>query len=127
SRTVQVGEPGFVYGYGVRKPGEDADFFTLEAGTMTVKNVTPNHIFVEFSGSGVNVCNGDSGGPLIVEVDGQPATAGVVSQGTTEQCTAGDVTTFTNLQSPNVLQWLVNMVPNAYARHSDPNWTAWTN
>jgi secreted trypsin-like serine protease len=120
SRPVEVGEPGFVYGYGQREEGENpdsgTDFFTLEAGAMTVREVTANHIFVVFSGDGVNVCFGDSGGPLVVEVDGQPAVAGVVSQGTNAGCESGDVTTFTNLQSPTVLNWLAQMVPDAYVR-----------
>lgn len=110
SRSPKVGEEGYVYGYGIReqndKDGESADFFFLEAGVMTVAEVTVNHLFVLFSGGGVNVCNGDSGGPLMVESNGSLAIAGVVSQGSVEGCVSGDVTTFTNLQSPTVQQWL---------------------
>ncbi len=120
SRAVAEGETGFVYGYGVRAEGEpsedDADFGSLEAGAMSVQSVTPNHIFVTFEGGGVNVCNGDSGGPIIVEVNGGPAIAGVVSQGSKEGCVEGDVTTFTNLQSPNVLNWLSDNVSDVAVR-----------
>ncbi|RMG39830.1 MAG: hypothetical protein D6719_12370 [Candidatus Dadabacteria bacterium] len=119
SRSVQTGEDGFVYGYGAREQGdttEGLDFAKLQSGTMTIQNVTPNHIFVAFSGNGVNVCNGDSGGPLVVLVNGQPALAGVTSQGSKQGCVAGDVTTFTNLQQSDVLNWLRKMIPSAYVR-----------
>jgi secreted trypsin-like serine protease len=109
SRQPKNGEDGFVYGYGKRVEGESEagiDAATLEAGSMRVEEVTPNHIFVEFQKGGVNVCNGDSGGPLIVLVDGTPAIAGVVSQGSVLGCYPGDVTTFTNLQSEQVYNWL---------------------
>lgn len=110
SRAPQVGEEGFVYGYGLREQndeeGNSGDFYSLEAGVMTVTDVTVNHLFVLFSGGGVNVCNGDSGGPLMVKSNGSLAIAGVVSQGSVEGCVSGDVTTFTNLQSPVVQRWL---------------------
>lgn len=114
SRTPSFGETGYVYGYGARQTGdtqEGTDFFSLQAGSMTIQVVTPNHLFVVFTGSGVNVCNGDSGGPMVLLNNGQPTLAGVVSQGTTEGCVAGDVTTFTNLQSPDILAWLQDLVP----------------
>ena len=79
---------------------------------MLIQNVTPNHIFVSYDGSGTNVCNGDSGGPMVIPVGGVPTIIGVVSQGTTIGCTAGDITTFTNLQDPAVLNWLVETVPD---------------
>lgn len=113
SRAPQIGEEGYVYGYGIREQndenGESADFFSLEAGVMTVAEVTLNHLFVLFSGGGVNVCNGDSGGPLMVSVNGSLAIAGVVSQGSVVGCISGDVTTFTNLQSPTIQQWLTSV------------------
>jgi len=117
SRAPLPGEPGFVYGYGARGvAGQQADFASLEAGAMTVAEVTQNHLFAVFDGSGVNVCNGDSGGPLVVMVNGQPALAGLTSQGSVVGCVAGDVTTFTNIHSPGVFDWLINIVPNALAR-----------
>lgn len=115
SRAPEVGEAGYVYGYGITETGyESVDY--LQGGAMTVRDVTPNHIFVYFGGNGVNVCNGDSGGPMIIEVNGQPAVAGVVSQGSTEKCQSGDVTTFTNLQSDSILPWLADVASDANIR-----------
>jgi len=119
SRSVSVDETGYVYGYGrtVQGDGPDPDQgLELQAGRMTVRNVTPNHIFVRFDGDGVNVCNGDSGGPLVVEVNGQPAVAGIVSTGSVAGCRAGDTTLYTNLQSDTVLPWLGEKAPNAAIR-----------
>ena len=118
SRAAEKDETGYVYGYGrtVIGDGENPEQgIELQGGTMTVGDVTENHIFVGFEG-GVNVCNGDSGGPLIISVNGQPAVAGVVSQGSEAGCDIGDVTTFTNLQSSTVLDWLTTNAPNIQER-----------
>ena len=118
SRGVEIGEPGYVFGYGRTVIGDQANpeqGLDLQGGTMSVIEVTPNHIFVFFDGN-VNVCNGDSGGPLIVSVNGQPAVAGIVSSGSIPGCAEGDVTTFTNLQSPSVLPWLASVAPSALVR-----------
>lgn len=116
SRAPQVGEPGYVYGFGVTQVGgNQPSVDELKAGSMIVRSVTPNHLFVRFDG-GVNVCNGDSGGPLVVQVNGQPAQSGITSQGNRVGCQKGDVTTFTNLQSPTVLDWLTKEVPDLGVR-----------
>jgi secreted trypsin-like serine protease len=123
SRAASPGETGFVYGYGQRAEGqagevadEASDFSTLESGAMAVQDVTENHVFVEYDGSGVNVCFGDSGGPIIVEVNGQPAVAGVVSDGSRNDCRAGDVTSYTNLQKSSMLSFLAVNAPGFSTR-----------
>ena len=117
STSAVAGQQGLVYGYGAQFEGDagvfDPELFVnLNAGAMTIENVTPNHIIVFYDGTGTNVCNGDSGGPMILPVGGVPTIIGVVSQGTTVGCTAGDITTMTNLQDPGVLNWLVTVVPD---------------
>jgi secreted trypsin-like serine protease len=106
----QVGETGYVYGYGKRNEGttigEGDDFFTLEAGAMTIESVNNNYVSVLFDGRGTNVCTGDSGGPLIVLRDNRPTIVGIVSQGTVEGCRAGDNTFFTNLQNQEIKKWI---------------------
>ena len=119
SRGVNAGEYGYVYGYGAENYTTQPDFSNgsfLNAGAMTVREVTQNHLFVYFDGEGVNVCNGDSGGPMVVMVGGQPALAGVASQGSAEGCIPGDTTTFINLHSPELLNWLAAKIPRAYVR-----------
>ena len=117
STSAVPGQQGLVYGYGARFEGDagalDPELFVnLNAGAMNIENITPNHIFVIYDGTGTNVCNGDSGGPMILPVGGVPTIIGLVSQGTTIGCTAGDITTMTNLQDPGVLNWLVTVVPD---------------
>ena len=113
SATPAVEDEVFVYGYGQRIEGDAPEkdvFAELQAGTMVLDSVTPNHFFVNFSGSGTNVCFGDSGGPMLYP--GQNAVIGVVSQGSKSGCKAGDVTTFTNVISEEHLAWIQSIVPN---------------
>ena len=117
SQAPGISETAYVYGYGKRNGGttvgEGDDFFTLEAGEMTIQSVDANYISVLFDGRGTNVCNGDSGGPLIVLRNGLPGIVGVVSQGTVEGCQAGDNTFFTNLQNGEIQSWLRRDAPEA--------------
>jgi hypothetical protein len=120
SQVPNIGETGYVYGYGKRNEGttvgEGDDFFTLEAGAMTIESVDSEYVTVLFDGRGTNVCNGDSGGPLIVLRNGKPAVVGLVSQGTVEGCRAGDNTFFTNIQNVGVESWLTRNAPHATRR-----------
>ncbi len=118
SSEPTVDQAGFVYGYGITETGVDsqADFVDLEAGAMTIRNVTPNHIFVAFNGDGVNVCFGDSGGPIVVDNGNGPGIVGVVSQGTDLGCRSGDVTTFTNVQQTGTMTWLTSEVSDLAVR-----------
>lgn len=109
------GESGFVYGFG-RTSSESTSarpkFSTLEAGTMQITGVSDEHIRTEFDGKNSNVCNGDSGGPLLVVRGGVGGLVGVVSQGSVDDCGVGDVTTFTNLTERDILAWILSVVPD---------------
>lgn len=115
SRGLQSGDIISIYGYGLDNQGETD---TLRSGEMRVGNVSANHIFAPFNGVGSNTCNGDSGGPAIYSfnsADGrqQNAIAGIVSTGRDISCQAGDITLFTNIQSPAVINFILNNVPEA--------------
>lgn len=103
--TVQ-GTNGFVFGFGI----SDSDA-ALNGGEIMADLVTPNHIFSVNQG-GTEPCYGDSGGPFVREilgVDGavlRASIAGVVSTGSQESCSKGDVTLFTNLQNEESLAFI---------------------
>lgn len=116
SSPVITGERGFVYGFG-RTSSESnlarPKFSTLEAGIMEIEDVSEDHIRTEYDGENANVCNGDSGGPLLVVREGIGALVGVVSQGSVDDCGVGDVTTFANLTNQDLLGWILSIVPDA--------------
>lgn len=118
SQDPAIGGQGWVYGYGQTEigtePSDDAvSFVELNAGPMRIEDVTPNHVFVLFNGEGTNVCFGDSGGPLIYSFNGESVIVGVVSQGSTEDCGKGDVTTYTKISDTAVKNWFTQVSPAA--------------
>jgi secreted trypsin-like serine protease len=114
SGPVAPGSEMTVYGYG---RDENGGFGILKAGQTQAAIVTPNHIVSPpYSGSGIDPCNGDSGGPAVQTwplPDGAQA-AGIVaitSTGTADGCGAGDVTYYVNLSSPSVLAFITGSAP----------------
>lgn len=98
--AVGTGSPGLIAGYG-RSGGSNDDYGLLRAGaieTIACKNGVSNATSVcwEFrsplgpAGSNSNTCNGDSGGPLLVDFGGGPVVAGVTSGGQSDACLPAD-------------------------------------
>jgi secreted trypsin-like serine protease len=114
TRSPVAGETGLIYGFGVESLDSESqlqDFLDLKAGTIQIQDVTSNHIFVRYSGDGANVCFGDSGGPILLETEQGYAIAGVVSQGSDQDCSKGDVTTYTNLVGTAEGDWIYEIAP----------------
>ena len=109
------GESGAVFGYGVTEAGpNDPNVGSdLVSGYMTVSSVSQDLIEVQFNGDGSDTCNGDSGGPLVLSRGNVNVIAGVVSEGSSTDCTAGDVTSYTNVLSPTITTWLDQVAPEA--------------
>jgi secreted trypsin-like serine protease len=103
-----IGDEVFVYGYGQTEIGDpdSATFDDLVAGKMEVQDIDRFFIYSEFTSSSSNVCNGDSGGPMVWRGPNGYAIVGVVSSGTSEDCDKGDLTAFTNLASNALNSWL---------------------
>lgn len=121
NQNPEIGGQGWVFGYGQTEIGtevseEALNFVELNAGPMKIENVTPNHVFVQFNGSGTNVCFGDSGGPLMYSLNDETVIVGVVSQGSVEDCGKGDVTTFAKLSEDSARTWLTQVAPAAALR-----------
>lgn len=119
SRKARKGETGFVYGYGLQEVAGDSqtnNFVSLQGGAMRINAVGDEFIQARFNGNGTNVCNGDSGGPMIIQEKAGPAIVGIVSQGSVEGCRTGDVTSFTSLAKPALISWLTSVVPDVSVR-----------
>lgn len=105
------------YGFGLDSNGSAG---TLNSGAVTVDFVTPNHIFsTPFDGSQAETCNGDSGGPVVYGYNDDAGNlvvgvVGLVSTGTVPGCDKGDVTLFTNLQNPAVLDFIAATSPDTH-------------
>ncbi|MFM1846607.1 MAG: hypothetical protein RL417_81 [Pseudomonadota bacterium] len=113
NRKVTSDDIVAIYGFGFDESG---DFGALKSGEMDVADVTPNHIVSVFGSAGSNTCNGDSGGPAILQFiddNGQTTTGvvGVTSTGTNEGCTEGDISLFANLQEEPIVSFLRSRVP----------------
>ena len=114
SRTPTDGDPIFIYGYGLDEQGNQG---VLKAGSMRLNNVTPDHLFASYSGTGANTCRGDSGGPaILVAEDGtELGLVAVISSGKDSACGPGDTTLFTRLDSDSVLTFLQSKVADLRA------------
>jgi secreted trypsin-like serine protease len=112
SSPPKVGQRGSIFGYGVATGGGD-DYGVLRSGTMTIGGVNTESIQANFEEGSSDVCSGDSGGPLILEVGGQQAIAGITSYGSSASCSVGEQSVFINLQSPSVQKYLRSAAPGA--------------
>jgi len=113
NRKVTSADEIAIYGFGF---DENGSFGVLKSGEMDVADVTPNHIISVFGGPGSNTCNGDSGGPAVIQyvnAGGETITGvvGVTSTGTNEACTEGDTSLFANVQEEPILSFLKQRVP----------------
>jgi len=115
SRSVESGEILAIYGYGESGSGE-TDFAELRSGEMEAADVTTNHILALYDGTGSNTCFGDSGGPIVADVGGGPAIAGITSTGALENCGPGDASLFVNIQSTSIADFVRSQVPNVTTR-----------
>ena len=106
-------QPGTIVGFG-RSGGENEDYGLKRYGEVQVDYCSPLAevgfenpevlcwIFEEplgFPGQNSNTCNGDSGGPLFMELDGEQVVAGITSwgRGTGEECEPVDESVDSNV------------------------------
>lgn len=111
SRDVQKNDVLAIFGYGLTESGGLGD---LRSGQMLVTDVTPTHIVSDFDGDGSNTCIGDSGGPgLEASPSGSVGIVGITSTGKPDTlCRPGDVSLFTNVQNPGIVNFITSVVGN---------------
>lgn len=113
SAPVTAGSTIGIWGFGV---DENGVLGSLKEGSMTLSDVTPNHLIASFNG-GQNTCNGDSGGPAtetLLDAAGNVTAVGVVgvtSTGSLVDCGKGDTSLFTNLQNDEILNFILSVAP----------------
>ncbi len=109
---VQVGEQVAFAGYGRNEEDDE----NLRATFNTLTDVSTGSLVVEYTqgnSSIGNSCNGDSGGPLAVQRNGEWVLIGAVSNGDAQNCAlpgyeSSDVSRWANLTSSSNLQFIAD-------------------
>ena len=109
SQDVSSGDDILIYGYGLDELGNVGQ---LKGGTMQVSSTTDDLIIAIFKGPGSDTCNGDSGGPALLELsDGRVGIVGTTSEGTNAACKPIDISSFGLVQSDSNFNFIVSQVP----------------
>ncbi len=111
SAAPQVGQKAVVFGYGTTGAAED--YGQLRSGVMKIAAVDAGRIFADYEGGTSNVCSGDSGGPLLLQIGNQLTIGGTTSYGDSATCVVGERSVFMNLQSPSIQSFLRSAAPDA--------------
>ena len=92
----------------------------LQSGQMTISQVDDVHYRAESVAGQTTLRHGDSGGPLIYLLNGEPTIAGVtsavVANGVETHCAPGTYVLWTKLQEQTVLRELLSLVPDVQQR-----------
>lgn len=110
TNNLSVGEAGVIGGYGL---DDNGNYGTLRAAPVNLSSFATGSIEIRYSGNGSNgnTCNGDSGGPIFLERNGQWVLAGATSWGINQNCGPGDNSYFMNITHPNVKSFVNGLVP----------------
>lgn len=114
SREATVGERAVIAGWGL---DENNQLTQLRAGMTSISSTAPGFLLAQytFGSSGSGVCNGDSGGPLLLAQGGVWSIAGVTSA-TGDSLCRNTADYFTNVRSPDVRAFITGLVPGVATR-----------
>jgi secreted trypsin-like serine protease len=112
SRDPRTGESAAVAGWG--RDAADVGT-TLRAGLTTISAVSGAVINTQFSSSASAVCQGDSGGALLVSEGGTWTIAGVISANSTQACVTG-TNFYANLRHSATAGFVSGLVPGLATR-----------
>jgi secreted trypsin-like serine protease len=112
SSAPQAGQKVAIFGFGVTAGGIE-DYGVLRAGAMTIAGIDNERIYANYESGSSDVCSGDSGGPMVLQVGNQQTVVGTTSYGTSASCAVGEQSVFMNLQSPNIQNFLRSVAPDA--------------
>jgi secreted trypsin-like serine protease len=111
SSAPQIAQKAVIFGYGTTGPQDD--YGQLRSGVMKIAAVDAGRIFANYESGTSNVCSGDSGGPLLVQIGNQLTIAGTTSYGDSATCAVGEQSVFMNVQSPAIQNFLRSAAPDA--------------
>ncbi len=108
SHPVRPGQVAAIYGYGLTEPGGSvADLPNeLGAGYIRTDNVGSYVFSAKFKDGAADTCNGDSGGPVIL--DG--SLVGLTSLGLAD-CSPGERSVYAGLSNPEVAEFIRSEAP----------------
>ncbi|HMN92864.1 MAG TPA: trypsin-like serine protease [Hydrogenophaga sp.] len=120
-----VGQSVFIAGWG-RTDSAGAFAFDVDPMDPTLTNVgdvvvgnaslsfvNQDHLGFVFSGRNSDTCQGDSGGPLYRDMNGRKGLLGITSFGSTAICGGNGRSVYTNIQTPAVLDFILEHAPDA--------------
>lgn len=108
SRDAVVGEAAVIAGYGQDLYGQ---FLVLRAGSTSISAVGPVYLQNNYGATSSSACSGDSGGPMLVSVNGSWVVAGVTSS-VSGSCIAG-ANFYINLRNGQARSFVLGLVPDA--------------
>ena len=116
STTVSLGEEFAAYGYGDTQRSE-ASLTDLESTFLIVSGVEDSAFSSSIGSDNQSVCSGDSGGPAVINVNGQFGIVGITSLGISEatelQCGVnGQGAIFTSVGSNSNLNFILQYASN---------------
>lgn len=86
---------------------------SLAVGAGRVSTVGTHFLQIKYNGTASDICSGDSGGPFYRMVNNRPGLVGITSNADTVDCGASKTSSFTNIQTPSILQFIQANAPNA--------------
>jgi len=112
SRNATVGETVVIAGYGQSTLGAGAG--TLRAGATSMSEVGTYYLVTNAGLNGSGACPGDSGGPVLVSIDGYWAVAGATST-LAGPCVVA-TNRFANIRNPTAWAFILSKAPDAAQR-----------